>query len=68
MNAREYHEWLDYAEQFGLPDPLEQTALTCAVIANSQGNKTKPADFLPRQEVEQSFDDVANQLRAKARG
>ena len=69
MDSAEFSEWMSYAEQFGLPDPFEQTALLCSVIANANGNKTKPADFLPRgATVEQPLEAVEQKLKAMANG
>jgi hypothetical protein len=51
MSARERDEWIAYFELKGMPDPLRQTALVCAVIANANRVKGPPAkveDFMPK--------------------
>jgi hypothetical protein len=48
MSARELSEWMVYytIEPFGPAREDFRTAQVCATVANVQGNKTKPSDFI----------------------
>lgn len=48
IRSDEFAYWLAYLGEYCLDkDGWEQTALLCAVTANSQGAKMTPDDFMP---------------------
>lgn len=47
--SRLLSEWMAYERISPFPDPTYNTALLCSVVANVNGAKTKPRDFMPDQ-------------------
>ena len=54
ITSAEFTTWLAYLKYHCLDqEGWEQTALMCSVVANCQGAKTNPRDFLPVETLEQ---------------
>lgn len=47
MPSNELSEWIAYYRIEPMPDDWLRTGIECATIANVQGGKTTPKDFIP---------------------
>jgi hypothetical protein len=55
IDAQEFAFWLAYHRMHGIDtEGWEQTAMQCSVVANVNGAKTKPQDFMPTVKPKQS--------------
>lgn len=62
VTSSEFRELMDYAKEFGLPDSWLQTGVICSAVANSQGGKTSPSDFMPTRKQAMSLEEKAKAL------
>ena len=72
IRSDEFAYWMAYLSEYCLDkDGWEQTALLCAVTANSQGAKMTPDDFMPvrkRKQKEQTPEQMLAVMEAMFRG
>lgn len=72
MSSREFSEWMIYysIEPFGEQRSDFRSSMLAAVIANVNGNKTKPTDFIkpftpPRKKVQVAPGEFSPQQKAQ---
>ena len=63
IRSDEFAYWMAYLGEYCLDkDGWEQTALLCAVTANSQGAKMTPDDFMPVRKRKQQKEQTPEQM------
>lgn len=66
ISSREFQELLAYAEMYGIPDSVGETAKLRSTIASCMSSRKegwRPADFLPQRKTKMSSDQVLAVMR-----